>query len=123
MPTDTPPGAVPPVPGRRDLILQLLRTSPEPRSIASMADELAVHPNTIRYHLDALGRAARHPEHRHGLHDRVLRAGAGGHPVGKGRGRHGTLHRRSDVGRAQEGLREGMSEVGGRIFTRPLRSG
>jgi predicted ArsR family transcriptional regulator len=55
MPTDTPPGAVPP-PGRRDLILQLLRTSTEPRSIASMADEMAVHPNTIRFHLDALVR-------------------------------------------------------------------
>jgi predicted ArsR family transcriptional regulator len=59
MPTDTPPGAVPPVPGRRDLILQLLRTSPEARSIASMAAELAVHPNTIRFHLDALVRTAR----------------------------------------------------------------
>lgn len=44
---------------RRDRILQLLRTSPEPRSIASLADELAVHPNTVRFHLDALLRAGR----------------------------------------------------------------
>lgn len=57
MPTDTPPGAGPGVPRRRDLILQLLRSSTEPRSIASMADEMAVHPNTIRFHLDTLVRA------------------------------------------------------------------
>jgi predicted ArsR family transcriptional regulator len=44
---------------RRDRILQLLRTSSEPRSIASMADELGVHPNTVRFHLDALLRAGR----------------------------------------------------------------
>ena len=46
-------------PGRRDVILQLLRTSTEPRSIASVADELGVHPNTVRFHLDALVRAGR----------------------------------------------------------------
>ena len=34
MPTDIPAAAVPAVPGRRDLILQLLRTSTEARSIA-----------------------------------------------------------------------------------------
>ena len=45
--------------GRRDRILRLLRTSSEPRSIASMADELGVHPNTVRFHLDALLRAGR----------------------------------------------------------------
>ena len=54
MPTDTPPGAVPAAPGSRHLILVLLRTSTEARSIASLADKLAVHPNTIRFHLDAL---------------------------------------------------------------------
>ena len=54
MATDIPAAAVPAVPGRRDLILQLLRTSTKARSIASMADEMAVHPNTIRFHLDAL---------------------------------------------------------------------
>ena len=59
MPTDTPTAAVPAVPGRRDLVLQLLRTSTEARSIVSMADEMAVHPNTIRFHLDALVRTGR----------------------------------------------------------------
>jgi predicted ArsR family transcriptional regulator len=60
MPTDAAaiqPGAGPP--GRRDVILALLRSSAEPRSIASVADELGVHPNTVRFHLDALARAGR----------------------------------------------------------------
>lgn len=60
MPTDgTPPNPRMGPPGRRDVILQMLRTSAEPRSIASIADELGVHPNTIRFHLDALARAGR----------------------------------------------------------------
>jgi len=46
-------------PGRRDLILRLLRNSSEPRSIASIAEEMSVHPNTIRFHLDGLMRAGR----------------------------------------------------------------
>ena len=37
----------------------MLRASAEPRSIASVADELGVHPNTVRFHLDALARAGR----------------------------------------------------------------
>ncbi|MFL6081982.1 MAG: helix-turn-helix transcriptional regulator [Mycobacterium sp.] len=60
MPTDATthkPGMGPP--GRRDVILQLLRASAEPRSIASVADQLSVHPNTVRFHLDALLRAGR----------------------------------------------------------------
>lgn len=60
MPTDAAthtPGTGPP--GRRDVILQLLRASAEPRSIASVADELGVHPNTVRFHIDALARAGR----------------------------------------------------------------
>ena len=58
MPTDATriPGGHP---GAASRHLQLLRTSAEPRSIASMADELGVHPNTIRFHLDALLRAGR----------------------------------------------------------------
>jgi predicted ArsR family transcriptional regulator len=59
MPVDASAGEVRGVPGRRDLILQLLRTSTEPRSIASIADEMAVHPNTVRFHLDGLVRAGR----------------------------------------------------------------
>ncbi|MGE2692607.1 helix-turn-helix transcriptional regulator [Mycolicibacterium pulveris] len=42
--------------GRRDRILDALRNSAEARSIAGLADELGVHPNTIRFHLDALAR-------------------------------------------------------------------
>ena len=60
MPTDSTthqPGMGPP--GRRDVILALLRASTEPRSIASIADELGVHPNTVRFHIDALLRAGR----------------------------------------------------------------
>lgn len=60
MPTDATTqtsGMAPP--GRRDVILQLLRASAEPRSIASVADELGVHPNTVRFHIDALARAGR----------------------------------------------------------------
>jgi predicted ArsR family transcriptional regulator len=45
--------------GRRDHIVRLLRTSSEPRSITSIADELGVHPNTVRFHLDALLRGGR----------------------------------------------------------------
>ncbi len=60
MPTDAAthqPGMGPP--GRRDVILALLRSSAEPRSITSIADELSVHPNTVRFHIDALARAGR----------------------------------------------------------------
>ena len=41
-------------PGRRDVILELLRASAEPRGVASIADELGIHPNTVRFHLEAL---------------------------------------------------------------------
>lgn len=59
MPADSPPKSAPGARGRRDLILQMLRDSGRPRSIAEIADEMAVHPNTIRFHLDALVRAQR----------------------------------------------------------------
>lgn len=58
MPTDAATNQPGP-PGRRDVILRLLRASAEPRSIASVADELGVHPNTVRFHIDALLRAGR----------------------------------------------------------------
>jgi predicted ArsR family transcriptional regulator len=45
--------------GRRDLILQLLRRAARPRSITEIADELDVHPNTVRFHLDTLLRDRR----------------------------------------------------------------
>lgn len=60
MPTDTTvPKPVTGPPGRRDVILQLLRVSDEPRSVSSVADELGVHPNTVRFHIDGLLRAGR----------------------------------------------------------------
>ncbi|HEU5267934.1 MAG TPA: hypothetical protein VFU35_14590 [Jatrophihabitans sp.] len=48
------PAAAPGAPGRRERILHLLRTSTHPRSVLSLAGELGVHPNTVRFHLDAL---------------------------------------------------------------------
>jgi predicted ArsR family transcriptional regulator len=41
-------------PRRRQLLLQLLRESPQPRSILSLAEELQVHANTVRFHLETL---------------------------------------------------------------------
>lgn len=43
--------------GRRDRILEALRNSAEARSISSLADEIGVHPNTVRFHLDGLVKA------------------------------------------------------------------
>jgi predicted ArsR family transcriptional regulator len=40
--------------GRRREVLRLLRASPDPMSILAIADELGVHPNTVRFHLDVL---------------------------------------------------------------------
>lgn len=44
-------------PVRRELVLAALRASAQPRTIASLAEELQIHPNTVRFHLDALQRA------------------------------------------------------------------
>ncbi|MEB3051274.1 helix-turn-helix domain-containing protein [Mycolicibacter sp. MYC123] len=43
-----PPG------GRRLDVLRLLQAAEAPLSIAQIADELGVHPNTVRFHLDTL---------------------------------------------------------------------
>ncbi|MGF2945030.1 helix-turn-helix transcriptional regulator, partial [Mycobacterium sp. Lab-001] len=40
--------------GRRRKVLQVLRASPDPMSIAAIAEVLRVHPNTVRFHLDIL---------------------------------------------------------------------
>ncbi len=40
--------------GRRREVLRLLRASSNPMSILAIADELSVHPNTVRFHLDVL---------------------------------------------------------------------
>ncbi len=39
---------------RRDIVLQTLRDSAQPRSIISLAEELDVHPNTVRFHIESL---------------------------------------------------------------------
>lgn len=41
-------------PGRRRAVLQVLRASSEPLSIVAIADQVHVHPNTVRFHLDSL---------------------------------------------------------------------
>lgn len=40
--------------GRRGDVLAMLRASPTPLSIATLAERLGVHPNTVRFHLDTL---------------------------------------------------------------------
>lgn len=49
----------PGIQGRRELILARLRAASVPLSIAAIADELGVHPNTVRFHLAALVAAGR----------------------------------------------------------------
>jgi predicted ArsR family transcriptional regulator len=39
---------------RRREVLRVLRASTEPMSIVSIAEELRVHPNTVRFHLESL---------------------------------------------------------------------
>ncbi|MEU0521857.1 helix-turn-helix domain-containing protein [Streptosporangium sp. NPDC006007] len=60
---DVPGGATParaaerptvPATGRRRLILTMLRRSETPLGVADIAERLGVHPNTVRFHLDAL---------------------------------------------------------------------
>ncbi|AEA26780.1 putative transcriptional regulator [Pseudonocardia dioxanivorans CB1190] len=49
---------------RRDVVLAALRDAAEPLGVAEIAARLRVHPNTVRFHLDALvdaGRAERVP--------------------------------------------------------------
>jgi predicted ArsR family transcriptional regulator len=40
--------------GRRELILDMLRTSDTPLNVNAIAEALSVHANTVRFHLDAL---------------------------------------------------------------------
>lgn len=49
-----PPTPVGESASRRREVLRVLRTSPEPLSIAAIADVIGVHPNTVRFHLDSL---------------------------------------------------------------------
>lgn len=41
-------------PGRRRDVLRVLKAAAGPMSITAIADELGVHPNTVRFHLDTL---------------------------------------------------------------------
>ncbi|MGV0851781.1 helix-turn-helix transcriptional regulator [Mycolicibacterium phlei] len=45
--------------GRREDVLAVLRSADEPLSIADIADQLSIHPNTARFHLEALVRRGR----------------------------------------------------------------
>ncbi len=45
--------------GRRRQVLTMLRESTLPLSIAQIAERLGMHPNTVRFHLDALAAAGR----------------------------------------------------------------
>jgi predicted ArsR family transcriptional regulator len=60
-------GVAPPV-DRRHEVLRVLTAASEPLSIIAIADELGVHPNTVRLHLDVLVAKGRvelvAPEHR-----------------------------------------------------------
>ncbi|OCB38943.1 transcriptional regulator [Mycobacterium malmoense] len=49
-----PPTSVGESASRRREVLRVLRMSPDPMSIAAIADVLGVHPNTVRFHLDSL---------------------------------------------------------------------
>jgi predicted ArsR family transcriptional regulator len=57
----------PPAPtGRREDVLHALRSATEARTIASLATELRLHPNTVRFHLDSLVAAGRVRQADHG---------------------------------------------------------
>ena len=43
------------LPRRRREVLRVLRASSDPMTIIAIADELVVHPNTVRFHLESLG--------------------------------------------------------------------
>ncbi|MBB2910643.1 putative ArsR family transcriptional regulator [Streptosporangium becharense] len=62
-------GVPPPPTGRRREVLEVLRASSSAMSIVRIAERLGVHPNTVRFHLDALAET--------GLVERVDAAPAG----------------------------------------------
>jgi predicted ArsR family transcriptional regulator len=61
-----------PLKGRRKLVAEVIAASDFPLTIAAIADRLDIHPNTVRFHLDALVAV--------GQVERVL-----GEPTGRGR--------------------------------------
>jgi predicted ArsR family transcriptional regulator len=73
--------------GRREDVLAVLRGAAHPMAITAIADQLSIHPNTVRFHLDALvadGRAERvePAEKRPGRPPQVYRAARGMDPGG-----------------------------------------
>ena len=84
------PDAGAPLGQSRARVLDLLRAAGSPAGVRDIADQAGLHPNTARFHLDALvdaGLAARAPKERTtpGLPSMAYRAVAGGEPVGRRR--------------------------------------
>ena len=84
------PDAGAPLGQSRAHVLDLLRAAGSPAGVRDIADQAGLHPNTARFHLDALvdaGLAARAPKERTtpGRPSMAYRAVAGGEPVGRRR--------------------------------------
>jgi predicted ArsR family transcriptional regulator len=50
-------GTLPPSSGRREQVLHALAAETPPLTIGEIANRLGIHPNTVRFHLDALTRS------------------------------------------------------------------
>ena len=84
------PDAGAPLGQSRAHVLDLLRAAGSPVGVRDIADQAGLHPNTARFHLDALvdaGLAARAPKERTtpGRPSTAYRAVAGGEPMGRRR--------------------------------------
>jgi predicted ArsR family transcriptional regulator len=84
------PDAGVPLGQSRARVLGLLRAAGSPAGVRDIADQAGLHPNTARFHLDALvdaGLAARAPKERTtpGRPSMAYRAVAGGEPMGRRR--------------------------------------
>jgi predicted ArsR family transcriptional regulator len=84
------PDAGAPLGRSRAHVLDLLRAAGSPAGVRDIADQAGLHPNTARFHLDALvdaGLAARAPKERTtpGRPSMAYRAVAGGEPMGRRR--------------------------------------
>ncbi len=84
------PDAGAPLGQSRAHVLDLLRAAGSPVGVRDIADQAGLHPNTARFHLDALvdaGLAARAPKERTtpGRPSMAYRAVAGGEPMGRRR--------------------------------------
>jgi predicted ArsR family transcriptional regulator len=84
------PDAGAPLGQSRAHVLDLLRAAGSPAGVRDIAEQAGLHPNTARFHLDALvdaGLAARAPKERTtpGRPSMAYRAVAGGEPMGRRR--------------------------------------